>query len=504
MTFEETGKELTENVASLGFDLDDLVKRKKIILEYVYVERSEIIETGEFDLEGLFIRLGHAIDSIGAKRVVLDTIESLYADLPNPLILRAELRRLFRWLKEKKVTAIITGERGDETLTRQGLEEYVSDCVIVLDHRITEQTSTRRIKVVKYRGSLHGTNEYPFLIDENGFSVLPVTSIGLNNTALTERISSGIPALDQMLGGQGYFRGSTVLVSGTAGVGKSSVAAHFAEAGCKRGERVLYFSFEESPDQIMRNMRSIGINLEPMVDKGLLQFHAMRPTLCGLEMHLANTHKIVNLFKPKIVVLDPINTFRTGDNEVEVKTMLIRLVDFLKMNQVTALFTSLTTETRQDSDDSEILSLIDTMLSLRSIEISGERNRGIYVLKSRGMSHSNQIREFLLTDNGVELRDVYTGQGGVLTGSARLAQEATENAQLLSCKNEIDRKRREINRKRVVVEAQILALHADFEAVETEALKIIDTEQNRISRMEKDHIEMAKNRKADDGMKTTK
>jgi len=497
MSFEETNEELIQNVASLGFDLEDLIKHKKIALDHVHIERSEIEETGEYDLEGLFIRLGYAIDSIGAKRVVLDTIESLFAGLPNQLILRAELRRLFRWIKEKGVTAIITGERGDETLTRQGLEEYVSDCVIVLDHRVTEQTSTRRLRVVKYRGSLHGTNEYPFLIDETGFSVLPITSLGLEHIVSNERISSGITELDKMLEGKGYFRGSTVLVSGTAGVGKTSVAAHFAEAACKRGERVLYFCFEESPNQLMRNMRSIGIKLEPWVQKGLLQFQATRPTFYGLEMHLAVTHKAVNAFKPDIVIMDPINTFILGDKENEVKTMLMRIVDFLKENQITALFTSLTsTESTLESSDVGISSLIDTWLLLRDIELNGERNRGMYVLKSRGMANSNQIREFILTNNGVELREVYIGASGVLTGSARVAQEANENAGLLKRKHEIERKKRELERKRKLMESRIAAMHAEFKSEESEALKNIETEQDTINLLERDKIEMAVSRKS--------
>ena len=318
MAFEETAKDLTQNVASLGFDLKDLIARKKILLDFVYIERSEIEMTGEYDLEGLFIRLGQAIDSIGAKRVVLDTIESLFSGLPNPLILRAELRRLFRWLKDKGVTAIITGERGDETLTRQGLEEYVSDCVIMLDHRVVEQVTSRRLRVVKYRGSTHGTNEYPFLIDENGILVLPVTSLGLKNTASTDRLRTGIARLDTMLGGAGCYRGSSVLVSGTAGTGKSSIAAHFAEAACRRGERALYFAFEESPSQIMRNMRSIGIDLEPWVQKDLLRFHATRPTFTGLEMHLTMIHKAVNVFKPQVVIVDPLSSFVMGGNKTEV------------------------------------------------------------------------------------------------------------------------------------------------------------------------------------------
>jgi circadian clock protein KaiC len=495
MSFEETNEELTKNVASLGFDLEDLVKNKKIALDHVHIERSEIEETGEYDLEGLFIRLGYAIDSIGAKRVVLDTIESLFAGLPNQLILRAELRRLFRWLKEKKVTAIITGERGDETLTRQGLEEYVSDCVILLDHRVTEQTSTRRIRVVKYRGSVHGTNEYPFLIDENGISILPVTSLGLKHIISNERISSGIPVLDNMLEGKGYFRGSTVLISGTAGVGKTSLASHFAEAACKRGERVLYFCFEESPNQLMRNMRSIGINLEAWVKKGLLQFQATRPTFYGLEMHLAATHKAVNGFKPHIVIMDPINTFIIGEKETEVKIMLMRIVDYLKSNQITALFTSLTAnESALENTDVGISSLIDTWLLLRDIELNGERNRGIYVLKSRGMAHSNQIREFILTDHGVELLEVYIGSSGVLTGSARIAQEANEKAELLTRKQDIERLKREIERKRKALDAQIVRLNTDFESEESEAIKIIETEQDTIKRLEEDKIIMAESR----------
>jgi circadian clock protein KaiC len=496
MSFEETNEELTKNVASLGFDLEDLIKHKKISLDHVHIERSEIEETGEYDLEGLFIRLNYAIDSIGAKRVVLDTIESLFAGLPNQLILRAELRRLFRWLKDKGVTSIITGERGEGTLTRQGLEEYVSDCVIMLDHRVTEQTSIRRLRVVKYRGSMHGTNEYPFLIDENGFSVLPVTSLGLNHIVSNKRISSGIAELDQMLEGKGYYRGSTVLVSGTAGVGKTSIAAHFAEAACKRGERVLYFCFEESPNQLMRNMLSIGVKLEPWVHKGLLQFQATRPTLYGLEMHLAVTHKAVNAFKPDVVILDPINTFIIGDKENEVKAMLLRIVDFLKLNQITALFTSLTSnDSVLESSDVGISSLIDTWLLLRDIELNGERNRGMYVLKSRGMANSNQIREFILTDHGVKLREAYIGASGVLTGSARVAQEALENAEVLTHKLDIERKKRELERKRKALEAQIASLHADFESEESEAMKMIRTEEDMIKRLVKDKIEMAVSRK---------
>ena len=498
MAFEETAKDLTQNVASLGFDLKNLIARKKIVLDFVYIERSEIQETGEYDLEGLFIRLGQAIDSIGAKRVVLDTIESLFAGLSNQLILRAELRRLFRWLKDKGMTVIVTSERGEETLTRQGMEEYVTDCVIVLDHRVSDQVSSRRLRVAKYRGSPHGTNEYPFLIDEDGISLLPITSLSLQPTASSARIPTGVARLDSMLGGAGYYQGSSVLVSGTAGTGKSSLAAHFVEAACRRGERALYFAFEDSPSQIIRNMRSIGIDLEPWVQKGLLQIQSNRPSVMGLEMHLTTIHKTINAFKPQIVVVDPLTSFVIGNNEAEVKGMLIRLVDLLKMNQITSLFTSLTLGGGAlEQTQVSIASLIDTWLLLRDIEISGERNRGLFILKSRGMAHSNQIREFLLTDHGVELRDVYVGASGVLTGSARLAQEAQEQAGKLARQQETEHRQLELERKRKALEAQIAAMRAEFEAQETETLSIIGQEQVRGAQLAQERVDMGLSRKAD-------
>ena len=497
MAFEETAEDLAQNVASLGFDLNDLIARKQMVVDFVYIERSEIEESGEYDLEGLFIRLGAAIDAVGAKRVVLDTIESLFAGLPNPLILRAELRRLFRWLKDKGVTAIVTGERGDETLTRQGLEEYVSDCVIVLDHRVSEQLSSRRLRAVKYRGSLHGTDEYPFLIDEDGFSVLPVTSLGLQQAASTERIPTGVARLDAMLGGAGYFRGSSVLVSGTSGTGKSSLAAHFADAACRRGERALYLAFEESPNQIMRNMRSIGIDLEQWVKRGLLQFQANRPTFSGLEMHLTTINKAVKVFKPQVVIVDPLTSFVFGANESDVKSMLIRLVDLLKTNQCTSLFTSLTSIGGALEQNQMVASLIDTWLLLREIEIGGERNRGMYILKSRGMAHSNQIREFLLTDHGVDLRDVYVGPSGVLTGSARLAQEAQEKAALIIRDQEVELRRIELERKRTTLEAQIAVLRAEFAVQEIASVKIIGQETAEKAQLAQERVDMGLARKAD-------
>jgi circadian clock protein KaiC len=504
ISFEETEKELTANVASLGFDLAGLIKRKKIWLEHIHVERGEIEENGEYDLKGLFVRIHNAIESIGAKRVVLDTIESLFTALPNPTVVRTELRRLFGWLKKKRVTTIVTGEKGDAALTRQGLEEYVSDCVILLDHRVRDQSSIRRLRIVKYRGSTHGTNEYPFLIDEDGFSVLPVTSLGLNHISSKERISTGIPRLDTMLSGKGYYRGSTVLVSGTAGTGKTSIAAQFVEAACKRGENVLYFAFEESPSQFMRNMSSIGIYLEPWVKKGLLHFHATRPTLFGLEHHLTTTLKLINKVNPQIVVLDPIDAFIMGENQTEVKIMLLRIVDYLKMRNITAFFASLTKGTGNlELTDMAMSSLIDTWLLLRDIEIGGERNRGLYILKSRGMDHSNQIREFILTENGIELLDVYVGPEGVLTGSARLSQEAKNNEEELLRQQEIERKRSGLELKRAATEANIAVLQSEFKAEEAETLKVIAMEKVKTGRFAQEQKKMAQSRKADKFIKKT-
>ena len=497
LAFEETAEELAQNFCSLGFDLEDLAEQNKLLVDFVHVERSEIEETGEYDLEGLFIRLGHAIDSVGARRVVLDSLETLFGGLSSAAILRSELRRLFRWLKDKGVTAIITGERGDGTLTRHGLEEYVSDCVIVLDHRVTEQRSTRRLRIVKYRGTIHGTNEYPFLIDENGISVLPITSLGLRHEASDERISTGVPRLDAMLGGQGVYRGSSVLISGTAGAGKTSLAAHFADATCRRGERCLYFAFEESESQLVRNMRSIGLDLAPWSKKGLLRFHATRPSAYGLETHLATLHKLVNEFQPRVVVVDPITTFLGAGTSVEAESMLMRLIDFLKSQRITALFTSLTHGGNGlEGSQAAISSLIDTWLLLRDIELRGERNRGLYVLKSRGMAHSNQVREFLLTDHGVELKDVYVGPEGVLTGSMRLAQEAREQAATLNRQQEIERRQRDLERKRHALGAQIAAQRAQFEAEQDELKRLIAQEQAVTDRLREGREEMGRSRQA--------
>jgi circadian clock protein KaiC len=482
MAFEETEAELKANVASLGFDLAGLVRRKKIMLDYVHIERSEVQESGEYDLEGLFVRLGHAIDSIGAKRVVLDSLEALFASLPNEAILRAELRRLFRWLKDKGVTAVITAERGREQLTRHGLEEYVSDCVILLDHRVNDQIATRNLRVVKYRGALHGTNEFPFLIGDEGISVLPITSLGLNHKISTERIATGIPRLDAMLGGRGFFRGSSILLTGTPGTGKTIVAANFAQAACRRGERTLFFSFEESPNQIIRNMHSIGLRLEPMVKRGLLRFHAARPSLYGLEMHLATMFKEIVAFQPKVVIMDPITSLMDSGTASECRAMVTRLVDYLKAGQVTTLFTSLTQggHTLQQSE-AAMSSLMDSWLLLQDIEGNGERNRLLYVLKARGMSHSNQIREFLISDHGVDLVDAYIGVSGVLTGSARVAQGALEKAVVLANQQEAATLKREVERKRAALERQISDLRSDYETEAVELRRIAEQVGTRTS-----------------------
>ncbi len=500
VAFEETAEELASNVRSLGFDLNALVAQDKLLVDHVRVERSEIEETGEYDLEGLFIRLGLAIDTVGAKRIVLDTLESLFSGFSNTAILRAELRRLFRWLKDRGVTAVITGERGDGALTRHGLEEYVSDCVILLDHRVNENISTRRLRVVKYRGSTHGTNEYPFLIDEDGISVVPITSLGLTHAASEERIPTGVSRLDTMLGGEGFYRGSSVLVSGTAGTGKTSLGAHFAAETCRRGEQCLYFAFEESASQLVRNMRSIGIDLQPHIDAGRLRFHASRPTLHGLEMHLAQIHREVERYQPRVVVIDPITNFTSAGSTREVNSMLLRIIDFFKARQITAMFTSLMAGGEAiESTEVGVSSLMDTWLLLKMLETNGERNRVLYVLKSRGMSHSRQVREFLLTERGIELVDVYTGPEGVLTGSARLAQETRGRlAEQQECE-EMERRRRELSRKRQVIESQIADMQAELEAQEEEFAQAEAERQAHRKQKEAGRQAMAAFRQADGG-----
>jgi circadian clock protein KaiC len=469
MAFEETSEDLAKNVASLGFDVKGLIARNKMAIDYVHIERSEIEQTGEYDLEGLFIRLDTMIKQVRAKRVVLDTVEALFAGLPNEAILRAELRRLFRWLKTKGVTVVITGEQGEKTLTRYGIEEYVSDCVIFLDHRVRNQISTRRLRVVKYRGSKHGTNEYPTLIDENGLSVLPISSLGLTYPVSNERVSTGVPRLDAMLGGKGYYRGSTILVSGTAGTGKTSLAAKFADRICRNGGRFLYFSFEESPEQLVRNMRSIGIDLGRWQKSGRLRFHTVRPTLYGLEMHLASIHKLVNDFQPEGVAMDPITNLTSIGEANETKAMLIRVIDFLKNAGVTSIFNSLTSGgDALEQSEVGISSLMDTWILVRMLESANERNRLLYVYKSRGMAHSNQMREFRLADDGIEMLDVYVGSGEVLTGSARVVQAARDQAQAATERQAAERRRRELEGEQASLRGQAEAIGKRLAGIEAE------------------------------------
>jgi circadian clock protein KaiC len=496
ISFEEGALDLAVNVASLGFDLTRLQRQKRLVIDAIHIEKNEIAETGEYDLEGLFVRLNTAIDSVKAKRVLLDTPEALFAGLSDVGILRSELRRLFGWLKDKGVTAVITGERGAQTLTRHGLEEYVSDCVILLDHRVQNDAVTRRLRVLKYRGSMHGTNEYPFLIDEHGIAVLPVTSLALTHPAPNERVSSGVSALDEMLGGNGYYRGSSVLVTGTAGTGKTSLAGHFVDAACSRGEKAIYFAFEESPNQIVRNLASIGLDLNRWVKKGLLHIEASRPSAFGLEMHLVRMHHLMSQLKPSVVVLDPISGLVPGGSTHDVNTVVLRIVDTMKARGVTALFTSLA-----DSDDLQatqlnISSLVDTWLLLRNMEVSGERNRVLYVLKSRGMAHSNQIREFTLTNNGVQLRDVYLGPGGVLTGSARIAREAEERREEIRMRQEARRRENAANVHLKSLEAKIAALLVEKKTHEEELNQILNADQARLKAVADDRVELGRSRQS--------
>ena len=481
MTFEETADELAANVASLGFDLRQMQADKLLRLDHVHVNRAEIEEAGEYDLDGLFIRLGYAIDSIGAKRVVLDTIEALFSGFPNEAVLRSEIRRLFRWLKDKGVTTIITAERGEGTLTRQGLEEYVSDCVILLDNRVIDQITTRRLRIVKYRGSTHGTNEYPYLISEDGISVLPVTSLKLEHTVSDEIVSSGIAGLDEMFTRRGWYRGSSILLTGTAGTAKTTLAAAFAAETCRRGERCLYFAFEESPAQLLRNMLSVGLDLRPYVAQGLLHIESSRPTLNGLERHLVTLHKTVQEYQPHAVVIDPISNLVSVGSLSEVRSMLTRMIDFLKVSNITALFTALISGRHGQMELTEegVSSLVDTWISVRDLEGVGERNRGLSILKARGMSHSNQVREFLITDHGIQLLDVIIGPAGIITGSGRLTQRIQEEAERVLRQHEAEQRDRELERKRRVLEATIANLRTEFETVEEELRRIGNESHSR-------------------------
>jgi circadian clock protein KaiC len=478
MCFEERSSDLAKNVASLGFNLRALEADKKLVVDHVAINREELFETGEYNLDGLFLRLNAAIDSVGAKRIVLDTIETLFSALTNQNILRSEFGRLCAWIKEKNVTAIVTGERGEGKLTRNGLEEYVSDCVILLDNRVVDQIATRRLRIVKYRGSSHGANEYPFLIDEQGFTVLPITAIAMQYPASREVISTGIPKLDTMFGANGYYRGGTLLVSGSAGTGKSSIAAHFVDAGCQRGERCIYFAFEESPDQIVRNMRSIGIDLDRWRAAGNLRFAASRPASLGLEVHLSSMVKLVDEVGPQIIVLDPVSSFESAGTSTDALAMLMRMVDLMKVRNITALFTSLTSGERQtERSEVGISSLIDTWLIVRNLETAGERTRTLSIIKSRGMKHSNQARELLLTDSHIDLADVFIGpDGDILTGSARDAQEMADRATATTLQQVIASKKAAIARKQSVLATRISEMQAEL-AAETEELSAAITQQ---------------------------
>lgn len=496
VAFEETEEELIRNVASLGIRLDELIARKLIAFDFIRVERSEIEEAGEYDLEGLFVRLAHAVSSIKARRIAIDSLEALFSTFANEALLRAELRRLFRWLKDKKLTAVITGEKGDGALTRHGLEEYVSDCVVALDHRVVDQSSTRRMRIVKYRGSAHGTDEYPFLIDERSFSVLPVTSLDLDYEVSTERVSTGIASLDGMLDGGGYFRGSSVMVSGSAGTGKTSLAALFAAASCKRRERTLYFAMEESASQIQRNMASIGLDLAALRRKKMLDLRAARPTVYGLEMHLVAMHNAIEEFEPRTVIIDPISSLSAMGTQREVKAMLVRLFDYLKNKQITCLVTSLTAAQGVEETELGMSSLIDTWIQVRDLELAGERTRALFLIKSRGMGHSNQVREFVIGSHGIDLIPVEIGPNGVLTGSAREYRENERRTEAMARAHERERELRRLERRRIAVEAQIAAMRAELEAEASELEVAASEERERTRRTSEDQARLGATRSA--------
>jgi circadian clock protein KaiC len=490
VTFEERPVDIVDNVQSLGFDLQGLIDQERILIEHIAIDPTEVAEVGDYDLEALFLRLEFAVDQIGAKRIVLDTIESLFSAFQNPAVLRAEIRRLFDWLKQKGLTAVITGERGDGTLTRQGLEEYVSDCVILLDHRVESQISTRRLRIVKYRGTAHGTNEYPFLIDEDGFSVLPVSSLGLNHKVFEDRISTGVIDLDDMMSGGGFYRGSSVLITGVAGSGKSSLSGMMADAACRRGERALYLSFEESEAQTVRNMKSIGTDLGRWIEAGQLRYIAARPTFYSLEMHLAVMLREIARFKPSLVVLDPISAF-IGSGEIgEVQSMLLRIVDYLKSHGITGVFTHIAHA--QDAEtDAGLSSLMDAWVLLLNRESNGEFNRELYLLKARGIAHSNQVREYVMSDHGIQLLEPYLGEGGALTGSARRAEEARVRRAEADRRNDVARMQDQIVHRRRRAQAQIEALQAELAADESELKRMTDAEDAYLKQSSMDAEAMA-------------
>jgi circadian clock protein KaiC len=472
LSFEGTRDKLASDVRGLGIDLDALEQDGRVLVDAQSMA-GQAVATGEFDLEALMVRMAFAVDKIGAKRVAIDSLESLFAAFSSrPDVVRSELLRLFSWLGDRGLTAVITGERAEDSLIRHGMEEFLSDCVVLLDHRVVDEVATRRLRILKYRGSTHGRNEYPFLIGPDGLEVLPITSLGLYQQVNSERLSTGIAGLDEMLGGLGVFRGSSVLVSGTSGTGKTTIGASFASAACQRGERVLFFSFEESQSEIMRNMASVSLDLAGWVDRGLLHFYCERPTTQGLEGHLATMQRQVERIAPTLVVIDPVSSLSRGTSKGDVSAMLTRQIHYLKSAGITAVMTSLT-EGGNDLEHTElsISSLVDTWLLTITMQDSGERNRGLYVLKSRGMAHSNQIREFLLSSEGVSLVPVYMGPDGVLTGSARAAAEAVETGIRLGAEQESSQLSEAMELRRKAVETHVTSMWADFEAEESRAAR---------------------------------
>lgn len=499
VAFEETEEELTQNIASLGFNVTELVDTNQLILDHIHIDQTEFKEIGSYNLDGLFIRLGDTIDRFKIKRVVLDTIEVLFSNFANELILRSELQRLFRWFKEKQVTVVVTAEQGVNTFSRYGLEEYVADCVILLDNRMEQQISTRRLRIAKYRGSTHGNNEYPFIINGSGISIIAITSIKLDYTVSDKRISSGIKQLDTMLGDKGFYSGSSILVSGAAGNGKTSIAASFANSTCQLGEKCYYFTLEESVDQLIRNINSIGIDLRPWIKKDLLRFHAINPYAAGLEANLADIQKLTNEFNPSVVIIDPIANLKMLGHLNEVQGILSILIAFFKSKLITTMFTSLVAEDKLMGfvADEGISALMDTWIYLQYIYGQGERNRGISILKSRGMAHSNQLRELILSDKGIHLQDVYIGQDKVLTGSARLVQATKLEIENSNRESELRHRERQLEITRKSLEGQINALHATLEDAKEEAIHLNEHKENIYKLLAESRAEISKMRMAD-------
>ena len=470
ISFEESEKQIISNAASFGWKFEEMVKKNKLAISYIDMQPEQMRTVGDYDLSALILRVKGAIKKVNARRVVIDGINNLLSTFDDERIIRSDLLRLIREIKEVNATIFITGERGHDSWSKMGFEEYLADGLMHLDNRTDGNYQTREIQVVKCRGINHYTGKSPFIINSEGMSIRPLITADFDYKVLKSRVSTGIADIDNMLGGKGLYRGSTVYITGPSGAGKTSISSSFANGACSRGERALFLAFEESSDQIIRNMKSIGLSLDKWVNEKLLYFYTARATTNSLEGHLDNIMTMVREVEPTCVVLDPISAFRPIANENETKLMLIRLNDYLRARKITTVFTALSSDGEySEHADVQLSSIADTWIVVRIMDYKGERNNVMQLMKSRGMSHSRQMKEMYFTGNGLKLQNVYQGPEGVLTGAARIGQEKYEKLKEARNVIEIDKNRKKIERKKSLLEASIEALKHEYEE-ELEAL----------------------------------